>query len=148
MSCRRHAGFTLTEILITLAIVAVLAGIALPGYQSIVQKARRHDAEDALMGLRQAMERHFARTGSYDGAANEGGVPQNFPAQTPLEGAGHFYDLRVINVSELGYELTATPVGGQASDECGALRLNSAGQRGSGSTSGNCWNGNNAYPPP
>lgn len=143
-------GFTLVEIIVTIAIVGILAAIAIPSYQNVVLKARRHDAEDALMGLRQAMERHYARMGGYDGAASAGGVPQIYASQTPLDGGGHFYDLRITIFSdnETHYELVATPVAGQADDACGTLRLNHAGQRGSALTDGSCWNGTVAYPSP
>lgn len=145
---RRAIGFTLTEVLVVLAIVGILAAIAIPSYQSTVMKARRHDAEDALMGLRQAMERHFARTGSYAGAADGSGVPQIYAARTPLEGSGHYYDLRVRNVGEVSFELAATPVAEQANDDCGTLLLNHAGQRGSARNDGRCWNGTTSYPAP
>lgn len=141
----RGRGVTLTELVVTIAIVGILAAIAIPSYKNVVEKARRHDAEDALMGLRQAMERHYARMGNYDGAALAG-VPQIYASQTPVEGAGHFYDLRVTDVTEIRYELSAIPVGGQAADECGTLRLNQAGQRGSALVDGQCWNGTMAYP--
>jgi len=145
---RASAGFTLTEILITLAIVGVLAAIAVPSFQSVIVKARRHDAEDALMGLRQAVERQYARTGNYDGIADNDGVPQIFASQTPLEGSGHFYDLRIRNIAEVSYELVATPVEGQLNDACGMLLLNQTGQRGSAVNDGRCWNGTTAYPAP
>lgn len=141
-------GFTLVELMVTVAILGILAAIAIPSYQSVVQKARRHDAEDALMGLRQAMERHYARVGSYVGTANGAGVPQIYASRTPLEGSGHFYDLRIINVTETRYELVATPVTAQAGDPCGTLQLNHAGQRGSALVDGRCWNGTMAYPTP
>ena len=143
-------GFSLIELMVTVAILGILAAIAIPSYNNVTQKARRHDAEDALMGLRQAMERHYARVGSYDGAANAGGVPQIYATQTPMEGSGHYYDLFVLvnAASETRYELTATPVGGQQADICGTLRLNQAGQRGSASNGGQCWNGTTPYPAP
>lgn len=148
-ACAAERGVTLVELLVTLAILGVLSAIAIPSYQVVTQKARRHDAEDALMGLRQAMERHYARNGSYAGAANAGGVPQIFASQTPLEGSGHYYDLRITGMEpghELNYELVATPVETQTSDPCGTLKLNQAGQRGSARTDGQCWNGTMPYP--
>lgn len=147
-ACAAERGVTLVELLVTLAILGVLVAIAIPSYQNVTQKARRHDAEDALMGLRQAMERHYARNGSYAGVANAG-VPLIFAKQTPLEGTGHYYDLRVTGMEpghELDYELVAIPVESQSDDPCGTLKLNQAGQRGSARTDGQCWNGTMSYP--
>lgn len=151
---RAEKGVTLIELLLTVSILGILAAIAVPSYESVMQKARRHDAEDALMGLRQAMERHYARNGSYAGAADNAGVPRIFAAQTPIEGAGHYYNLRINVVlaaggsqaPELDYELVATPVDRQTADPCGTLRLNQAGKRGSARSDGQCWNGTMAYP--
>jgi type IV pilus assembly protein PilE len=143
-----EAGITLVELLVAMAIVGILAAIAIPSYQSVTQKSRRHDAEEALMGLRQAMERHYARNGSYAGVANAG-VPIIYATRTPTEGSGHYYDLRITGMGpgqELSYELVATPVDTQASDPCGILKLNQAGQRGSARDDGQCWNGKTPYP--
>lgn len=145
---RRSAevGFTLIETMVVVAILGILLAIAIPSYQNVTQKARRHDAEDALMGLRQAMERHYARNGSYAGAANGAGVPQIFPARTPLEGSGHYYDLRIEGITETRYELSAVPTVMQSGDPCGTLRMNHAGVRGSALNDGSCWNGTTAFP--
>jgi len=139
-------GVTLIELLIAMGVLGILAAIAIPSYQDVTQKARRHDAEDALMGLRQAMERHYARIGSYEGAANDAGVPQIFATQTPIEGSGHYYDLKISSITDARYELVATPTAVQLRDPCGTLRLNQAGQRGSALTDGQCWNGAMPYP--
>ncbi|MFI3186333.1 MAG: prepilin-type N-terminal cleavage/methylation domain-containing protein, partial [Methylococcaceae bacterium] len=54
-----QAGFTLIELMVTVAIVGILAAIAYPSYQDSVRKSRRADASGALLGLANAMERHF-----------------------------------------------------------------------------------------
>jgi len=150
---RVEKGVTLIELLITVSILGILAAIAIPSYESVMLKARRHDAEDALMGLRQAMERHYARNGTYTGAADNAGLPRIFATQTPIEGSGHFYNLRINrpegaggSENELEYELVAIPVDRQTVDICGTLKLNQAGKRGSARSDGQCWNGTMSYP--
>lgn len=58
-------GFTLIELVIAVAIVALLASIALPAYQSAVWKARRAEARAAILDLLQQQERLLTQTGAY-----------------------------------------------------------------------------------
>ena len=58
-SNRRHRGFTLIELMITVAIVAILAGIAYPSYKAYVQKGNRASAEAFLMDGAQRQQQYF-----------------------------------------------------------------------------------------
>ena len=49
----RPRGFTLIELMITVAVVAILAAIAFPSYATYVKKSRRGDAEATLMDIAQ-----------------------------------------------------------------------------------------------
>lgn len=67
-SMRRRAatGFTLIEVMITVAIVAILASIALPSYRDYVLRGQIVDAHNGLAALRTNMERHFQDNRTYD----------------------------------------------------------------------------------
>ena len=142
ISARTQRGFTLIELMIVVAIVAILAAVAWPSYQNQVRSSNRADAQGALMGLAQAMERHFTETGSYKGAASGGGdtgAPAIFPTEAPLDGSRKSYDLKITSADATSYLLTATPksTGLQSGD--GDLTLSSTGERlwdekGSGTT--------------
>jgi type IV pilus assembly protein PilE len=62
---RRARGFTLIEVMITVAIVAILSAIALPAYTAYLQRSRVPPALDALSALATRMEQRYQDTGSY-----------------------------------------------------------------------------------
>ena len=64
-------AFTLIELLIVIAIVGVLAGIAYPSYQDSMTKSRRADAKAALLELSVFMERLYTTTGCYNAGVDK-----------------------------------------------------------------------------
>jgi prepilin-type N-terminal cleavage/methylation domain-containing protein len=65
LSRRRSAGFTLIEVMITVAIVAILAAIALPNYRDYVLRGQLVDAHNGLAAMRANMERYFQDNRTY-----------------------------------------------------------------------------------
>lgn len=63
---RRHRAFTLTELLVVVSIVAILAMVALPSYQGQILKTRRTDAKQGLMRVSSQMERCYSRYRRFD----------------------------------------------------------------------------------
>ena len=59
------AGFTLIEVMITVAIVAILAMVALPSYRDYILRGHLVDASNGLATIRAQMERHFQDNRSY-----------------------------------------------------------------------------------
>jgi len=145
----RQRGYSLIELLAVLAILGILTGLVMPGYQHYVRKARRGDAELSLQLLRQAMERHYSAFSTYRHAAETGdtGIPRIFHSQSPAQGAVPFYHLRISRANVHCFELLAEPATGSSQDVdvCGTLYLNYLGQKGSASDDGQCWNGTNQY---
>lgn len=110
---RRRGGMTLIELVITLLLVAVLASLAVPGWQSQVRRLRRSDAITALAQLQQAQERWRAQHPLYASGLGRDGLDR--PATSP---AGH-YDLDTTVLPETAhsdYRVTATARGAQADD--------------------------------
>jgi len=126
-------GFTLIELMVTVAIVGILAGIAYPSYQDSVMKSRRADAKGALLGLANAMERHFTARNTYLGAGTidgDTGSPTIFSATSPVDGGTPYYNLTINAATASTYTLHAAPTGAQANDKCGTLSLTQTGVRG------------------
>ncbi|HXH03939.1 MAG TPA: type IV pilin protein [Candidatus Competibacteraceae bacterium] len=137
--CRQPMrGFTLIELMIAVAVVAILAAIAYPSYQEQVLKSRRAEGKALIMNMAQSLERCYTRFSRYD--------DPGCAIATTLTGAGQaseggwYLATGVINRND--FTLTAAPRKGQTKDSaCGSLTLTHSGIRnitGSGSAS-TCW---------
>lgn len=130
----RPNGFTFIEIMIVVAIVAILMLVAIPSYHHYIASARRSDGQIALLDLSTHLERFFNENNTYVGAA----IPDLYPRTSP-EG---FYRLEIATTSATDYLIQAIPDGPQAKDDlmCGILTLDSLGRRGANGTNPqDCW---------
>lgn len=133
-------GFTLVELMVTVAIVAILGAIAYPAYRKQVVRAQRTEAKVALSNTAQGLERCFTRFNTYMDEDADGNplCEMTFPFTTG-EGA---YQVSVAR-DDTTFTLTATAQGGQAVDDtqCGNFTLTQANVRGiSGDgTVQDCW---------
>ena len=68
--CLTHTrrGFTLIELMVVLAVAAILSAVALPSYQGQVAKGRRADGKQALVELAHKLERFYTERGTFAGA--------------------------------------------------------------------------------
>jgi type IV pilus assembly protein PilE len=124
---RCERGFTLIELMVVVAIVAIITAIALPSYQQSVRKSRRADAVLALQQIQMAQERLRAECTSYAGtltgarACGTLGYPKN---TSPDD----LYDLSLVTATATAFTVTATARGTQTSDTgCTELTLSVVG---------------------
>ena len=140
-------GFSLIELMIAVAVIAILTAIAYPSYQESIQKSRRADAKAALVQLAQYMERFYTLYGCYNWDPTNAClnttvlVPLPF-TQSPTDSAAKYYNLS-LNPNPPGqnaFTLQAVPIAttDQANDKCGTLSLTNTGVK-SSSIGTNCW---------
>lgn len=68
-------GFTLVELVVTVAIIGILAAVAIPGYNAYVDKVRLTDARETLIRNGQYLERWYADHGTYLNSSNWVEIP-------------------------------------------------------------------------
>lgn len=139
----RQSGFTLIELMITVAIVGILAAVAYPAYIQYIVRAKRSAAESFMFTISNRQEQAMLNARSYfsvpAGTATEwAAVSVVVPADVSAN-----YTLTVASSTSPSYTVTAAPLGTQASGDakCGTLTLTHTGVKGkSGAASvSECW---------
>ena len=145
---RSHAGFTLIELMITVAIIGILAAIAYPAYQSQVIDSRRADGQSALLQVMQAQERYYTENYTYttdlDNSGDAGELGLSGSGGNVTSDGGYYEVSATACGSGIGscVQLTATPQSPQDQDtECANLTLDSTGAKGISGTGtvADCW---------
>lgn len=137
-------GFTLTELLITVAILGILAAVAVPSYMDYVNQSRRADAKTGLMQAVQVMERGYTANGCYNKATQAACAAQSGgDISAPASGSDYYTISFVANSLTRGaFTLQAEPAGAMTGDACGTYTLTSTGVQGlTGNTLtvADCW---------
>jgi type IV pilus assembly protein PilE len=112
-----NRGFSLIELMITIAIIGILAAIAIPTYTSYIQQSHRSEAIRSLTSFRQALERCYSQNYSYLNAP-AATPPTPCPAApgTATTSTNGYYAITYSNMTATTYTLTATAAGAQAKD--------------------------------
>ena len=156
----RAAGFSLIEVMIVVALAAIIAVLAVPSYQDYVVRSKRSAARAVLMEGAQYLERNYTTAGCYDFAntaaclARSGSatVQPSVLLRAPHEGRQTHEVVWAFGSSGAAYTLTATPCGAAGAScasgaetafndaTCGALTLTHTGARSSTAGDlGTCW---------
>jgi len=141
---QRKTGFTLIELMITVAVVGILAAIAYPSYIDYVRASRRAEAINQLSAIALAQEKWRANNTSYTGTLGTGGL--GWASATTQ---GGYYVLTISNPSGTSFTATATAqtVGGQNNDKasgvsCATLTIDQNGPVLGSPSQAPCWKRN------
>ena len=115
---RPASGFTLIELMIAVAVVAILMAIALPSYQAYLQRSRVPAALDGLSSLATRMEQCFQDTGTYTGCVACGAsvpTPANFGVVCTIPVGGATFSAAATGSGSMaGYTYTINSAGDRA----------------------------------
>lgn len=138
----RQRGFTIIELVVVMAVIAVLSAIAYNGYSESIRKARRTEARNQMLNIAAAQERFRYSNPRY--AVDLATLGQ---AAVVADGT-QFYDVTMTATAAAvasGYTIAATPRPAQSRDKCGSLTLTNLGVKGSSGLSSatannpDCW---------
>ena len=143
-------GLSLLELLVALAITAILASVAIPSYGGYVARARRVEGQSHMVALLQLQERHFNRHYRY--------LAFSADEPAPPESGMHWWSGALA--ADSAYEFSAVPCEGYTlqqcvliraqpatsrvsqvlrGDRCGTLEADSRGKRSAAIESRRCW---------
>jgi type IV pilus assembly protein PilE len=135
-------GFTLVELLISVAIVGILAGIVYPSYTDSVKRSRRSEAMVELVRVANMQEQYFADNRTYATDMTKLG----FPADPYITENGYYsIDTAAVTTIANDFIITASAAGLQSSNDsnCTSFSLNYLGQKtakkGAADNTNTCW---------
>ena len=140
-------GFTLIELMVVVAIVAILSAFAYPSYERYVIKAKRTVAQNALLQLADRQQQFFMDNKRFAADLTNLGFSANpyvlddDGTSTVASDAQAVYSISLSNVTATTWTGTAAPLKGQLSRDsyCGSLTLTQAGAKGKTGSSDKCW---------
>lgn len=133
----KNRGVTLIELIIVIAVLALLVRMALPSYEQYVLRSNRAEAIEILLATAACQERVYTKFHQYD---------TNRCLDVTTTPNGHYVVSMSTSNSNQNYTLTATAQANQAKDSCGNLTLTDLAVRGSSKSSdkaaiARCWSG-------
>jgi type IV pilus assembly protein PilE len=144
MAQARATGFTLIEVMIALAVVAITTLLAASTYRSHLRRGHRAQAAQALLLAAAEQEKFHLAHGSYGSRldASVGDDPPGLPVASRTPG-GH-YAIAVTVATAAEFQVVATAAGNQADPACRVMSIDESGRRvatgaGGADTSARCW---------
>jgi len=123
----KRSGFTLIELMVTVAVIGILAAIAYPSYTQYLIRGTRGAAESFMLDATNKQEQYLLDARTYAAVANNAAF-STLGLTVPTE-VSNFYNLSVTGATTTAYTIQAVPIAGgrQASD--GTLTIDAAGNK-------------------
>lgn len=121
IAIKKSSGFTLIELMITVAIVGILAAIALPSYSRYIAKGKRAEARSVILQAEGWLERFNTENNAYTNNPPTNDANSAFGARyssIPRTGGAN-YSI-TLTVTPGAYTITTTPLGLMTGDKCGS----------------------------
>ena len=131
----RQTGVTLLELMITVAIIGILAALIYPNYTASIVKSTRSEGMIALQNAAARQERFFSNNNAYSANTADVGFPagmtenNNYRITIAACAAGTLATCYVLTATAQAGQLRDTPAGAGAPTDCTVLTLDSAGRK-------------------
>lgn len=143
----KQRGLSLIELMVVVAIVAIISAFAFPSYQRYVIKAKRTVAQNVLLQVADRQQQFFMDNKSFAADMTNLGFPADpyivgDDGESTVAGDSEaVYSLSLSNVTATTWTATAAPLHGQLSRDtyCGSLSVTHAAAKGKTGASDDCW---------
>jgi len=127
---KQERGFTMIELMITVAVIGILVAIGLPSYSNAVRKSNRSEAQSALMNIATRQQQMLVDTRKYVATVEE--LKVTVPAKVS---SNYNVTITLGTGTAPSFVATATPLGSQTKDSCGTLTVDQNNTK----LPANCW---------
>lgn len=144
MSKKKNSGFSLIELMIVVAVIAILFAVALPNYRQHILRSNRSVGQAELMSMAARQEQYFSNNKTYTTSLTELGYPASHYVNEKGEQTSSGFAVYQMTISASGtatsFELSATPQNAQVKDtDCSELTLDNLGNKTSTGGGDRCW---------